>query len=84
MVETPLPRAEFPVADRYVYLNHAGVGPLPAVATAAIAAAAAAFRDDGGLVYEHYDQSNEDTRVASAALSSLRIRLWPLGSLVRL
>ncbi len=68
MADTPLPRAQFPVADRYVYLNHAGVGPLSVAATDAIAAAAAAFRDDGGLVYERYDDLMEQTRAASAAL----------------
>jgi selenocysteine lyase/cysteine desulfurase len=68
MSDTPLPRDQFPVAERYVYLNHAGVGPLSAVAVDAMAVAAAAFRDDGGLVYERYDELMEQTRAASAAL----------------
>ena len=28
-MSTPLPRSEFPVAQRYIYLNHASAGPLP-------------------------------------------------------
>jgi len=35
-VTTPLPRSEFAVARRYVYLNHASAGPLPLSSAAAI------------------------------------------------
>jgi cysteine desulfurase/selenocysteine lyase len=34
-VAPPIPRAEFPVTERYRYLNHAGVAPLPRVAVEA-------------------------------------------------
>jgi cysteine desulfurase/selenocysteine lyase len=68
MAETPLPRAQFPVADRYAYLNHAGVGPMSDSATDAVVAAAIAFRDDGGLVYERYDEQMEQVRASAATL----------------
>ncbi len=35
-MSTPLPRSEFAVAQRYVYLNHASAGPLPLSSKAAI------------------------------------------------
>ncbi len=68
MAETPLPRDQFPVADRYVYLNHAGIGPMSVAAADATATAAAAFRDDGGLVYERYDEWMEQIRAAAAGV----------------
>jgi cysteine desulfurase/selenocysteine lyase len=68
MAATPLPRGQFPVTQKYVYLNHAGVGPLPSVAVEAIAESAAAFRDEGGLAYERFELIMEHTRDASARL----------------
>lgn len=68
MSAPPLPRAQFPVTEKCIYLNHAGVGPLPAVAADVIGEAAAAFRDEGGLAYERYDLLMEQTRRAAARL----------------
>ena len=49
MVAPPLPRQQFPVAERYVYLNHAGIGPIPQRRRRAIRRRDRCFRDDGGL-----------------------------------
>ncbi len=42
-----LRQREFPVAERYIYLNHAALGPLPRRAADTVATAAADFRDLG-------------------------------------
>jgi selenocysteine lyase/cysteine desulfurase len=68
MAEPPLPREQFPVTRRAVYLNHAGIGPLPVVAADAITNAALAFRDQGGFAYDHYVEMMERTRAAAAEL----------------
>jgi cysteine desulfurase / selenocysteine lyase len=44
-----LRQEQFPVAERYVYLNHAALGPLPRRTADAVAAVAADFRDRGML-----------------------------------
>jgi cysteine desulfurase / selenocysteine lyase len=54
-VNTPLPRDEFAVTQRYVYLNHAAVGVLPQSTVAAVEAFARAHAGGGVLgtsVYE--------------------------------
>jgi selenocysteine lyase/cysteine desulfurase len=68
MAQPPLPRDQFPVTERRVYVNHAGIGPLPVVATRAIADSAAAFRDDPDFALDHYEEVMERTRVAAADL----------------
>ena len=55
-VRPPLPRQQFPVTERYIYLNHAGIAPIPQVSVDAMHDAAIAFRDEGGLAYEPYDE----------------------------
>jgi selenocysteine lyase/cysteine desulfurase len=68
MPEPPLDRRLFPVTDELIYLNHAGVGPLPTIAVDAIADAAAAFRDHGGLAYDALADRMEEVRDAGARL----------------
>jgi selenocysteine lyase/cysteine desulfurase len=46
-VTTPLPRSDFAVARRYVYLNHASAGPLPLSSMAAIDEFLRAHADEG-------------------------------------
>jgi len=73
MGDTPLPRSQFPVTDRCIYLNHAGIGPLPVVAVEAIARSAVAFSDEGGLAYPRYAELMERTREAGAQLMGVPV-----------
>lgn len=68
MAAPPLSRDQFPVVEELVYLNHAGIGPLPVAAAAAIADAAASFRDHGGLAYDALEQRMEEVRQGCADL----------------
>src|SRR5829696_2826639 len=68
MAGPPLPRDQFPVTDEMIWMNHAGIGPLPVVAVDAITAAAAAFRDRGGLAYDPLAERMEEVRHAAARL----------------
>jgi selenocysteine lyase/cysteine desulfurase len=54
-VTTPLPRSEFAVTQRYVYLNHAAAGVLPASTVRAIGEFARAHADAGVLGTFPYD-----------------------------
>lgn len=64
----PLDRAEFPVTERWAYLNHAGVAPLPAGAADAIDAYARAVERDGGQATPGNDARVEEVRTAGAAM----------------
>ncbi|MCX7620926.1 MAG: aminotransferase class V-fold PLP-dependent enzyme [Acidimicrobiales bacterium] len=68
---TPLPRTEFPVAERYCYLNHAGVASIPRIAAAAIADAAHDFAANGGLATGRWGEREEDARSAAARLMNV-------------
>jgi len=61
-------RDEFPVAERYVYLNHAALGPLPRRSAEAIAELATDFRDRGVLAEAKWYGSIERTRALVAGL----------------
>jgi selenocysteine lyase/cysteine desulfurase len=63
-----LPRDEFPVTERCVYLNHASVAPLPRAAAAATAEVAQAFADEGGLAFDGYRDRVEEVRSTAAQL----------------
>ncbi len=63
-----LMRDEFPVAERYVYLNHAALGPLPRRSAEAIAELANDFRDRGVLAEAKWYGSIERTRALVAGL----------------
>lgn len=64
----PLDRAGFPVTDRWAYLNHAGVAPLPATAADAIEAYARAVERDGGQATPSNDARVEEVRRAGALM----------------
>jgi len=61
-VSTPLPRSEFGVTRRYVYLNHAATGCLPASTLAAIQQFCRAHADAGVLGSFPYDLKMPDYR----------------------
>ncbi len=64
----PLPREQFPVTDRYCYLNHAGVAPIPLAAADEIRAAAHDFAVEGGVAFERWEAREHDARGAAARL----------------
>jgi selenocysteine lyase/cysteine desulfurase len=66
--DTPLPRSQFPVTERYRYFNHAGVSPLPVVVGDAIAAATADFTLHGFKAFDTWGDQQEDARAGAAAL----------------
>lgn len=69
---TPLPREQFPVSDQLVYLDHAGVSPLPRAAAEAMAACAEAFVARGRLDLPAWEERQEEVRAAAAALLGVR------------
>ncbi len=68
MTETPLPRSQFPVCERFHYLNHAGVSPLPIAAQKAIAEITDDFVRAGAANFDHWQDAQERARSAAAAL----------------
>jgi selenocysteine lyase/cysteine desulfurase len=64
----PLPRDQFPVAERWVYLNHAGIAPLPRVAYEAAREAGEAWLLEGGEAEPRYAAHIEDVRRRAATL----------------
>jgi cysteine desulfurase / selenocysteine lyase len=60
--------AEFPVAERYTYLNHAALGPLPRRTADTIAALAQDFRDKGVLAEATWFSAIARTRALVARL----------------
>jgi selenocysteine lyase/cysteine desulfurase len=54
-VTPPLPRSEFAITDRYVYLNHAAAGVLPRCSTVALEAFVRTHADAGVLGTYPYD-----------------------------
>jgi selenocysteine lyase/cysteine desulfurase len=69
----PLPRAQFPAAERYLCLNHAGIAPIPQAAVDAMHDTATAFRDDGGLAFEASAQMMERVRTDAARLAGVPV-----------
>jgi selenocysteine lyase/cysteine desulfurase len=65
---TPLARDQFPIADRYRYLNHALVAPLPRDAVDAIADDARRCSLEASLAYRARDERSEAVRDTAAAL----------------
>jgi cysteine desulfurase/selenocysteine lyase len=64
----PLARTAFPVTDRWAYLNHAGIAPLPAAAVDAMHRCATEGSADGGLAYPAHEQRAEEVRASAARL----------------
>ncbi len=67
-MEPPLPRSLFPVTERWAYLNHAGVAPLPSSAVEAMAGYASRIAGGGSLAVEGHNQRAEEIRQVSARL----------------
>jgi selenocysteine lyase/cysteine desulfurase len=57
-----LRRDEFPVTERFTYLNHAALGPLPRRTAHAMATLANDFRDVGEMAYHTWSGAVERTR----------------------
>ncbi len=65
---TPLPRSSFPVTDRWTYLNHAGVAPLPTPAVEAMVGYARQAAAEGSLGGEGRAERAGEVRTAPARL----------------
>ncbi|MDP8976026.1 MAG: aminotransferase class V-fold PLP-dependent enzyme [Actinomycetota bacterium] len=65
---TPLGRADFPVSDRWAYMNHAGITALPGPALEAQHRCARDLAVDGGLAYPRHAERAEEVRSAAATL----------------
>lgn len=68
MTPTPLPRGEFPVAEHVVYLNHAGVAPIPLRSAERITEWARLASERGGLASDERDARIEGVREQAAGL----------------
>ena len=64
----PIRAAEFPVTERYIYLNHAGVSPIPAAAAAAGSLLLSRVRDEGAFRTRKWLEESEAARGRFAAL----------------
>ncbi|MBA3955460.1 MAG: aminotransferase class V-fold PLP-dependent enzyme [Acidimicrobiia bacterium] len=64
----PLPRTDFPVTERWTYLNHAGVAPLPRPAVEAMAGYAGRVAAGGSLTVEGHGARAEEVRATAAGL----------------
>lgn len=64
----PLPRAQFPVAERFHYLNHAGICALPRATADAIAADADEVSRNGSTTIDARSDRNEIVRTDAARL----------------
>jgi cysteine desulfurase / selenocysteine lyase len=65
-------RGEFPVAARYIYLNHAAISPIPRRSVEAIARCAQEFCDKGIICNRYYLKAAEDTRELAARLIGVK------------
>lgn len=65
---TPLPRAAFPVVDRWAWFNHAGTGPLPTAAVQAIADRASAQARHAAAAWDAHVEQAAAVRAAAARL----------------
>lgn len=70
--QTPLPRGQFPVIDRYRYFNHAGVSPLPLVAQQAMAEITDDFVHAGAIDFDRWENAQEGTRESVARLMGVQ------------
>jgi selenocysteine lyase/cysteine desulfurase len=58
----PIRKAEFPVTERFLYLNHAGVSPLPSRTAEAGARLLYQFRDEGAFRLRKWQEIAEEAR----------------------
>lgn len=68
VIAPPLPRDQFPVADRYCYLDHAGIAAPPLVVAHAVARDASAGTMLGSVGTHRRDERAEQVRTSCAAL----------------
>ena len=73
MVTVPLPRAQFPVTERWMYLNHAGVSPLPSPAVQALDGYARRAARGGSLAGAGHAERAEQVRAAAAGLMGVPV-----------
>jgi selenocysteine lyase/cysteine desulfurase len=66
-VNSPKWRREFPVTERYIYLDHAHLGPMPHAAAEAISESARAQAQEGSLILDHLFENAEQLRGEFAA-----------------
>ncbi|HEY8022133.1 MAG TPA: aminotransferase class V-fold PLP-dependent enzyme [Thermoanaerobaculia bacterium] len=65
-------RAEFPIAERYTYLNHAAIAPLPRRAVDRVAALALAVGATGDRGFPERNRAYEEVRALAARLLGAR------------
>ncbi|MBI5341771.1 MAG: aminotransferase class V-fold PLP-dependent enzyme [Deltaproteobacteria bacterium] len=58
----PIRKAEFPVTEKFIYLNHAGVSPIPARAAEAGARMLFQFRDEGAVRLRQWQEIAQEAR----------------------
>ncbi|MCU0271082.1 MAG: aminotransferase class V-fold PLP-dependent enzyme [Acidimicrobiales bacterium] len=68
MATTPLPRDQFPVAERHAYLNHAGVAPIPRCAADAAREVLDDFVHRGAVDMAAWEDRQEVVRASAARL----------------
>jgi cysteine desulfurase / selenocysteine lyase len=66
--EPPLDRADFPVTERWAYLNHAGINALPAPAVEAQHRCVSESAVDGGFAHPPHAERAEEVRQAAGVL----------------
>ena len=66
----PIRAAEFPVTENFLYLNHAGVSPIPARAAAAGIAMLQFARDEGAYRHRKWEELANETRGGSRGSSA--------------
>ncbi|WP_037320662.1 aminotransferase class V-fold PLP-dependent enzyme [Amycolatopsis orientalis] len=71
---TPLPRERFPAANRWAYLNHAGICPLPTSSVEAMHRQAVEVSLDGEFTYAAHSEAVERARVSAATLMGVPAR----------
>lgn len=64
----PLAPSQFPVTERWAYLNHAGVAPLPSAAVEAMSGYARRVAAGGSLAVEQHSARAEEVRATAARL----------------
>ncbi|MBB5852376.1 aminotransferase class V-fold PLP-dependent enzyme [Amycolatopsis umgeniensis] len=71
---TPLPRDQFPAVNRWAYLNHAGICPLPVSSVEAMHRQALEVSLDGEFTYAAHSAAIERVRTSAATLMGVPSR----------
>jgi selenocysteine lyase/cysteine desulfurase len=64
----PIRKAEFPVTEKYIYLNHAGVSPIPSRSAEAGARILYRSRDEGAFRLRQWQEIGDEARVRFARM----------------